>query len=110
MTTKSKKTRRQVLITGDELAELKKFTVYFAECTGLERRLANYKGKRPLGLDQWDLRCLTSIITLLLHSPNHYPNPKAPECKLMQQLLARLEDEYRSFDWSPPSTRHLRYR
>ena len=98
VTTEAKNTRRQVLITGDELAELKKYTIYFAECPGLDRRLANDKGKRPLGLDQRDLRCLTSIITLLLHNPNHYPNPKAPECKLMQQLLARLEVEYRSFD------------
>jgi hypothetical protein len=37
-----------MLITGDELGELKHFTVDMAEAFGLDRRIEKYSGKRPI--------------------------------------------------------------
>jgi len=39
-----------LLITGRELVELQKFTGAMAEAFGMDRRIENYKGKRPLRL------------------------------------------------------------
>ncbi len=37
-----------ILITGDELHELKRFTIDMAEAFGLDRRIEAYSGKRPI--------------------------------------------------------------
>jgi len=37
-----------ILITGDELHELKRFTIDMVEAFGLDRRIEAYTGKRPI--------------------------------------------------------------
>jgi hypothetical protein len=39
-----------ILITGDELHELKRLTIDMAVAFGLDRRIEAYSGKRPIGL------------------------------------------------------------
>ena len=54
----SRDERYQILITGRELDELKRFTWSMAEAFGLDRRIENYQGKHPIGFYGWDLDCL----------------------------------------------------
>ena len=56
-----------ILITGEELEELQKHTWSMVEAFGLDRRIEQYKGKRPIGLYQWDMECL--IMMCGSHSP-----------------------------------------
>jgi hypothetical protein len=42
--------KRDILINGLELNELHRFDWLMAESYGLGRRIANYKGTRPIGL------------------------------------------------------------
>ncbi len=62
-----------ILITGDELHELKRFTVDMAEAFGLDRRIEAYSGKRPVGLYRWDLDCLLAVIALALKDQRASP-------------------------------------
>ena len=47
-----------LLVQGDELKALQNITHCFCECFGLDTRISNYKGKRAIGLYQWDFECL----------------------------------------------------
>ena len=40
--------RHRLLISGDELRELKRHTGAMAEAFGLDRKIENYKGSRPI--------------------------------------------------------------
>ena len=39
-----------ILITRDEVHELKRFSIVMAEAFGLDRGIEAYSGKRPIGL------------------------------------------------------------
>ena len=43
------KDKVNILITGEELEELQKHTWSMVEAFGLDRRIEQYKGKRPIG-------------------------------------------------------------
>ena len=58
--------RHKLLISGDELRELKKHTYSMVEAFGLDRKIENYQGTRPITLYRWDLECLMSVIDLAL--------------------------------------------
>jgi len=88
-------TKLQVLITGEELYELQEHTYLMAESFGLDTRIDNYKGKRPIGLYSWDFECLLSVIEYALKDPRSYPDKSVPGYALMEQLLERLQSEYR---------------
>lgn len=86
--------RHKLLISGDELRELKRHTGDMAEAFGLDRKIENYQGTRPITLYRWDLDCLLSIIDLALKDERHYPNKSAPDYRAMQRLGERLHQEY----------------
>src|SRR5262245_30440395 len=71
--------RHRLLITGDELAELKRHTGAMTEAFGLDRKVENYKGSRPLTLYRWDLECLLDVIDFALKDERYYPDESAPE-------------------------------
>ena len=54
--------RHQVHITGAELYKLQRHTVLMAESFGLDRRIDEYRGTRPLGLYRSDLECLLDVL------------------------------------------------
>jgi hypothetical protein len=66
--------RHRLLITGDELRELKRHTWAMAEAFGLDRKIENCKGSRPITLYRWDLDCLLDVIDLALGDDRDYPN------------------------------------
>jgi hypothetical protein len=61
------------LITGEELHELKCFTIDMAGAFGLDRRIAAHWGKRPIGFNRWDLDCLSGVIDNALKDERAYP-------------------------------------
>src|SRR5208283_349569 len=60
-----------ILITGDELHELKRFTIDMVEAFGLDSRIEAYSGKRPIGFYRWDLDCLLAVMDLALKASAH---------------------------------------
>lgn len=56
----------KVKISGLQLDELQKHTWMMLEAFGLDTRIRNYKGSRPISLYQWDLDCLLDVLYLAL--------------------------------------------
>ena len=94
----SKDIKLEILISGDELSELQRHTDQMAESFGLDRRIENYKGNRPIGLYSWDFDCLLAVIEISLDEPAEYPDKDDPGYIALKKLLSRLKDEYRKFD------------
>ena len=85
-----------ILITGDELHELKRFTSDMSEAFALDRRIEAYSGKRPIGLYRWDLDCLSAVIDNALKDERAYPDKASSAFATLKRLQDRLENEYRS--------------
>lgn len=86
--------RHRLLITGDELRELQRQTGSMAETFGLDRKIENYKGSRPITLYHWDLDCLIEVIDQALRDERHYPDRSAPGYLALKRLGERLHQEY----------------
>ncbi len=84
-----------LLITGDELLELQRFTVDMAEAFGLDRRIEAYAGKRPIGLYRWDVDCLLDVMDLALKDERSYPDKTSSAHAALKRLRDRLHAEYR---------------
>jgi hypothetical protein len=85
-----------ILITGEDLHELKRFTIDMAEALGLDRRIEAYSGKRPIGFYRWDLDCLSAVIDNALKDERAYPDRTSSGYAALKRLQDRLDDEYRS--------------
>src|SRR3954449_7841190 len=86
--------RHKVLITGDELRELKRHTGAMAEAFGLDRKIEKYQGTRPLTLYRWDLDCLLDVIALALEDRRAYPDRTSTGYLALEALGERLRGEY----------------
>jgi hypothetical protein len=84
----------RILISGRELSELQRHTWLMAEAFGLDRRIENYQGIRPIGLYRWDLDCLIDAIDVALDDPKDYPDKQCEGYKALKELHERLKDEY----------------
>jgi hypothetical protein len=84
-----------ILITGDELHELKRFTIDMVEALGLDRRIEAYSGKRPLGLYRWDVDCLSAVIDNALRDKREYTDVGSSSYAALKRLHNQLSDEYR---------------
>lgn len=96
----SKDRRHYILVTGSELEELQRFTWDMAEAFGLDRRIENYQGKRPIGFYRWDLDCLVDVTSLAL--TKEYPTKAGLNYEAMKNLHERLvrlsEEAYAELD------------
>jgi len=90
----SKDKKFYIKIEGEELEELQKYTYEMAESFGLDRRIDNYKGKRPIGLYRWDLECLRAVLWFALFKDNEYPDKTTPEYKAMNSLFEKINRLY----------------
>jgi hypothetical protein len=84
-----------VLIAGEELSDLQRFTWLMSESFGLDTRIDTYQGKRPIGLYQWDFECLLAAMDHALNNANEYPDKTASGYHAMTRLAGRLLGEYR---------------
>ncbi|MGD0751605.1 MAG: hypothetical protein ABSA23_09365 [Anaerolineales bacterium] len=89
----SKDRKASILITGVELDELQRFVWMMAESFGLDRRIDNYRGMRPIGLYRWDIECLVDVINSVLDDPEYYSNQESPEYLAIKNLRDRLQAE-----------------
>jgi hypothetical protein len=85
-----------VLISEDELDELKNISWAMSECFGLDRRIENYRGKRSIGLYSWDLECIFGAIEHVLNRRPQSSDLTASGRAVLTQLLCRLQKEYHS--------------
>jgi len=81
-----------ILITGLELTQLKEQTWAMAEAFGLDRRIENYQGTRPITFRSWDLDCPDAVIFSALEDRSEYPALAGPGHDAMVNLLRRLEE------------------
>jgi len=88
--------RHKLRICGDELRELKRHVGMMAEAFGLDRKIDNYAGIRPLTLYRWDLDCLIDVIALALEDRFEYPDESSPQFHVLAKLGERLRREYES--------------
>ncbi len=61
--------RISILITGQELEALKELTRNMAEAYGLDNRIENYNGLKPIGLCRWDMDCLMNALEYATWNP-----------------------------------------
>ena len=69
----SKDKKIKILITGEELSELKRFSWEMTGAFGLDGRIERYR-KRPIGFYSWDLDCILAVIENALSDPADAPN------------------------------------
>ena len=94
MKTGSKDTKVQMLITGDELAELQRHTGQMVEAFGLDSKIERYRGKRPIGLWRWDMDCLIDVVSMALDDRMEYPSRESSAWMSLRDLHTRLKEEY----------------
>jgi len=87
--------RHQLRISGDELRELKRHVCMMADAFGLDRKIDEYAGVRPITLYRWDLECLMAVIAVALRDESEYPDDSAPEYRALAGLGERLRREYK---------------
>ena len=92
----SKDKKIKILITGEELSELQRHSWSMVEAFGLDRRIENYQGKRPIGFYRWDFDCLIDVIDFALNDLKEYPDKNTKEYKALKNLHDRLKDEYKT--------------
>jgi hypothetical protein len=89
----SKDRKASILISGLELDELQRFVWMMVESFGLNRRIANYQGVRPIGLYRWDIECLVDVINSVMDDPEYYRTQDTPEYMAIKALRDRLQAE-----------------
>lgn len=88
--------KTNLLIQGDELDAIQDICYVFTECFGLDSRIANYKGQRPLGLYQWDYECLISGLHYIVNNEKGKQQVSADDLVLLGRLLERITQIYRN--------------
>lgn len=91
----SKDIKVNMLITGEELDELQKHSWSMVEAFGLDRRIEQYKGKKPIGFYRWDLDCLIDVISMALDDRKEYPDHQSSGYLALKNLLDKMKVEYK---------------
>ena len=91
----SKDIKTNILISGDELTELKRHTWLMDEAFGLDSRIENYKGTKPIGLYRWDLECLFDAADYALNDPKEYSDKSDSGYRSLLKLHNRLKEIFR---------------
>ena len=64
----------KVKISGLQLEELQKHTWHMIEAFGLDTKVGNYKGVRPISFYSWDLDCILDVLDMVLNDEKEYPD------------------------------------
>ena len=95
----------KILISGDELVELKRHAYQIPECPGLDRQIQKYQGNKPFEFTYHELGWLVAVLDAVLNNANGYAiveyNPWKLEyvpvsderCKTCKHLYDRLNEE-----------------
>ena len=82
-------------ISGRQLEELQKYTGHMCEAFGLDNKVANYKGTRPISFYSWDLDCIIDVLSLVLNDVNEYPDKKNEGYIELHGLYVDLKKAYK---------------
>jgi len=85
----------KVKISGRQLEELQKHTWQMCEAFGLDRKIENYKGTRPISFYSWDLDCLIDVLSLALDDEKEYPDKKDEGYIRLHELYVYLKNEHK---------------
>jgi len=60
------------------------------EAFGLDSRIDNYKGVRPISLYSWDLDCILDVLSTVLDDENEYPDKEDEGYLKLHELYVKL--------------------
>ena len=82
-------------ICGRQLEELQKHTWQMCEAFGLDRKVENYKGTKPISLYSWDLDCILAVLDVVLDDEKEYPDKEDEGYIKLQELYVDLKKAYK---------------
>ncbi|NEV65134.1 hypothetical protein [Thiorhodococcus minor] len=86
----------KVKISGIQLEELQRHSWHMIEAFGLDTRVENYKGIRPISFYSWDLDCILDVLDMVLNDEKEYPDKKDEGYIKLQELYTHLKNEYKN--------------
>lgn len=81
-------------ISGTQLEELQRHTWQMCEAFGLDRKIDNYKGTRPISFYRWDLDCILDVLDMTLNDNDEYPNKEDEGYIKLHELYVHLKNIY----------------
>lgn len=85
----------KVKISGLQLEELQKHSCHMIEAFGLDTRVANYKGSRPISFYSWDLDCILDVLDGVLNDDKEYPDKQDDGYGALHELYVYLKNAYK---------------
>ena len=82
-------------ISGRQLEELQKHTWQMCEAFGLDRKIENYKGTRPISFYSWDLDCILDVLDMALDDEKEYPDKENEGYIRLHELYLDLKKAYK---------------
>ncbi len=64
------------------------------EAFGLDSKIDNYKGSRPISFYRWDLDCILDVLDMALADEKEYPDKKDEGYIQLYELYMDLKKEY----------------
>lgn len=84
----------KIKISGRQLDELQRHSWHMIEAFGLDTRIDNYKGVRPISFYSWDLECILDVLDAVLNDENEYPDQEDEGYLMLHELYLHLKTEY----------------
>jgi hypothetical protein len=81
----------RVKFVGAQLRELRKLSYAMVEAFGLDRRIAAYKGTRPIRLYPWDFDCLEAVVDEAVREAEAVPRPRPSRLLTLRNLQTRIQ-------------------
>ena len=85
----------KIKISGIQLDELQKHSWHMIEAFGLDTRVGNYKGIKPISFYSWDLDCILDVLDMVLNDKKEYPDKEDEGYITLHELFAHLKNEYK---------------
>ncbi len=84
----------KIKISGRQLSELQRHTWHMCEAFGLDRKVENYKGSRPISFYSWDLDCILDVLSMVLEDNREYPDKREEGYVQLHDLYTTLKLAY----------------
>jgi len=85
----------KIKISGGRLVELQKHTWKMIEAYGLDTKIDNYKGVRPISFYRWDLDCILDVLSMTLDDEKEYPDKKDEGYLKLHELYVTLKKAHK---------------
>jgi len=85
----------KIKTSGRQLIELQKYSCAMVEAFGLDAKIDNYKGIRPISFYSWDLDCILDVLSMALNDEKEYPDKKDEGYLQLHELYMNLKKLYK---------------